>query len=57
MENEKDLPLSIREKIGIYLLLAIFTVLKPTKWAHDFEEPMREIKALLKKKEAYEKDN
>lgn len=40
--------LTTREKIAMTLLVMMFKVLSPTQWSHEIDEPLKEIRALVK---------
>ena len=46
METDK---FSIREKIALKLLIILMTILKPTKWSHEWSKELGEIKEIVDK--------
>ncbi len=44
MENEK---FTVREKIALKLLIVLMNILKPTKWGHEWQNELKEIKNLI----------
>lgn len=44
----KDAILTIRKKIGIYILMLIFKIVKPTEYSHEYSEEFKKLEELLK---------
>lgn len=45
LEHEK--PWTIREKVGIIILIIIFKIVKPTQFSSDYFDEVKKIRSLL----------
>ncbi len=48
-ENETTNPLTIREKMTIYLVIALIKVIKPFEYKHELDEALKEVKECIKR--------
>ncbi len=47
-ENISKKPLTLREKLTVYLIIMLIKVIKPFEWQHQLEAALEEIKECIK---------
>jgi hypothetical protein len=48
-KNVPSVPLSIREKMTIYLVIMLIKVIKPFGWSHEIDKALEEVKDCMTK--------
>ena len=48
-ENQEVKPLTVREKMTIYLVVMLIKVIKPFGWSHEIDKALEEVKDCMNK--------
>jgi|JI8StandDraft_1071087.scaffolds.fasta_scaffold338009_2 hypothetical protein len=48
-QEQSTTPLSVREKMAIYLVIMLLKLLKPFNWTHEIDKALEEVKACMDK--------
>ena len=48
-QEQATTPLSVREKMAIYLVIMLLKLVKPFNWTHEIDKALEEVKACMEK--------